>query len=849
MDEIAARKGALCEKLEPVLHAFSALGAAVCAPDDVNDGMPCITHAVNVMQEFEEEASGAEDDGFDDGYHEDVAAALFSSSPEPHALLRTFQDFVGSRGPARVIRALIGKMPRAHGVQAAPTLRKVVHHAHRHQVVHHAHHRQGRDHVLNAREGRRSKRFLLNQAPIALTQFGEGKVDVAEMLDSLCTPCIDSMLSAAAGVVQALAPYAELLPSSPMGPQERANPRDFVLMAQYIPTICIRASSTGEVCIAEPVVEVAKHKSLEEFATPEAVCGECGLSRARLTVALASVGYPTMNEVGLPSHPLFAVAAASREPYAASWELDNACEGNGEDREDICYVPALAYLTELMGNGTVEPDVAMTRRFTKMMTDEHIPACLHSLGKHQPWLEGIHDEFVQPAEKGVCAPACKTWLTSLSSEHGCCAPHLAAQHFTYSCPPAFEGSCQPFTTEEADAVVAALSDVCDFAPPLCPACGDALVFVVPAPEGEATDLSEANTHVLAEALRADLAAQSGEQVRVTIRALELVTADGEYFLEAKIELGSAPCWRSKIVGDRLRKEVEKGTLIFPALSTALGNVPKPAVVTPSAHHTVYASLVLSGKAETFDSKLGSDLETLAAQAAQVPTTSVTVHIQREVAQALLQALRTRRSEETVVDVSISDVPAGRAPDVTQSLVVAVTQGSVKAHLTERGITVKDSLVVHKPTCSETALQEAKAALEATLKDHEQQLKDAKEAQEASEGLLNADADEHAKAIEALETEVADLKERLSSSPEQCDSATDAAPTLATTPEPKTTPTAKPPLPGTKVVQEVDVAKADAGESPEPESVLDGHISPAFIVAVAFIGAALCFFFSAIRLIS
>merc|ERR1719313_410642 len=532
--------------------------------------------------------------------------ALFSPGGR-HGLLGAFQDLVGLReGPAEVVRALMARMPGSHGVEPAPKLRKVVHHAQRH-----AHHR-----ALNAREGHRSKRFLQNQAPLALAQFGVEKLDPTQTLESFCTPCMDQILSAAAGVVSAVAPLFDSLPEHrqadvQLGPKGRADPRDFVLMAQYLPATCLRASSTGEVCIAAPIDEMSRGKSLGEFAEPQAVCGECGLSRARVTVAAMAAGYPDSND----RHTLHLVAGAAQEPYAASWELDHACDGNGDERKDICYIPALDFLAELTGNGNMPVDVAMTRRFTKVMSEKHIHACLHSLGKHQPWLKGMHDEFVQPEKESVCVPECKAWLTALEAEHGCCAPHLAAQRFAYSCPPGFEGSCLPFTAVEADEAVAELGKVCEFAPPACPACGDAIDFVVPAPLGKKTDLSAENTHALADALRADLAAQTGEHIRVTIPGpfkLEKAESSDEYFLHAAVELGSAPCWRSKFVGDQLRKEVAAGTLTFSALSAALGNVKDPVVAPPiTAEHTVRMSLVLSGEipgGESEEAELASDLQ-------------------------------------------------------------------------------------------------------------------------------------------------------------------------------------------------------------------------------------------------
>merc|ERR1719243_401702 len=89
LDEVAARKGALCEKLEPVLHAVSAFGAAVCAPDEVNDAQPCITNAVSVVQQYIEDmfAPPPEEPGAEEH-------SLFSSGSQRKGLLRALHDLV-----------------------------------------------------------------------------------------------------------------------------------------------------------------------------------------------------------------------------------------------------------------------------------------------------------------------------------------------------------------------------------------------------------------------------------------------------------------------------------------------------------------------------------------------------------------------------------------------------------------------------------------------------------------------------------------------------------------------------------------------------------------------------------
>merc|ERR1719506_2835074 len=96
--------------------------------------------------------------------------SLFSAASE-RQLLHGLRDLVAlHEGPSQVLRGLTAMMPARHGAN----------HAHGH-----AHHRQRRTGVPNARAGRRSKRFLLNKAPIALAQFGEAKADVTETLDKL----------------------------------------------------------------------------------------------------------------------------------------------------------------------------------------------------------------------------------------------------------------------------------------------------------------------------------------------------------------------------------------------------------------------------------------------------------------------------------------------------------------------------------------------------------------------------------------------------------------------------------------------------------------------------------------
>jgi hypothetical protein len=662
---------------------------------------------------------------------------------------------------------------------------------------------------------------------------------------------MDLVLSEAAGLVQALAGLLESkdYPGLPLELQ------DILLKARYVPTLCTRAARWRDaVCVAPVVNAVETHDELTQFVARESVCAECGLSRSRLAVTVA--GSATQF---VPSHPLFGLAMTSREgdmgwdSYAAHWELDHACEGKGDAPEDVCYVPALAFLTQVFGDGTVEPQVAVyTMPYHAL--EKHIHACLHSLGKDQPWLVGHPGglgEFAQPGEPGVCHEECRSWLSSLESEHGCCAPHLAAQHFAYSCSSAmeFQGSCMHFSSADADAVVAALGEVCDFAPAPCIQCGDTLDFVVPAPQGDATDLSAENTHVLAEALRSDLAAHTGEQIHVAIQALQLVTEEeGGYFLEAKIELGSAPCWRSKFVGEQLRAEVEKGTLSFPALSTALGHERHPVVAPPiTANHSVYASIKLASADPAVYPRLRDELATLVAAEAQVPAAHVTVELRMQQApQALLQ--RGRRSEpsalepgaevearepslkEAVADISISGVASGRAQAVTGALVLSFAQGSVKAKLTEHGVSIKDSLVVHKPT-----IEGAKASLEELVHEREKQLAEAKEAQKAGEDLLNHDAKGAARRVEEVEGQVEDLEAKLKA----LEGATDAPPpSVETSPEPKTPPTASPPAEGTKVVEDVELSEADAGESAKlalPSSV---HFNPTFTIAAVLISGSL-----------
>jgi hypothetical protein len=133
LDEIAAREGELCVKLEPVLHSFSALGRATCAPDDVNDGAPCITNAFSVAQEFiegmmqaafEELPAGpsAHDELLVPGKHvpppeeekppEEEFSEEEEEEEEKHVLLGAFRDLFGLRkGPSQVVHALLTRMP------------------------------------------------------------------------------------------------------------------------------------------------------------------------------------------------------------------------------------------------------------------------------------------------------------------------------------------------------------------------------------------------------------------------------------------------------------------------------------------------------------------------------------------------------------------------------------------------------------------------------------------------------------------------------------------------------------------------------------------------------------------
>jgi hypothetical protein len=294
------------------------------------------------------------------------------------------------------------------------------------------------------------------------------------------------------------------------------------------------------------------------------------------------------------------------------------------------------------------------------------------------------------------------------------------------------------------------------------------------------------------------------------------------------------------VGDQLRAEVDEGTLSFPALTAALGHESHPAVAPPiTADHSVYASIKLASiDAQTYP-RLGHELTTLVAAEAQVPVAHVTVHIQQQEPEALLQGGRMREPslKEAVAEISISGVPVERAQGVTGALVLSLAQGSVKAKLTERGISIKNSLVVHKPT-----LEGAKASLEEQVQTREKQLAEARKAQKARKArkplkqkLLNG-AKARATKVEDLEREVEDLNARLKS----LEGATDAPPpSVETSPEPKTPPTASPPAEGTDVVEEVKLSKADAGERAKLEPERSMHINPTFLIAAALLAVGMC----------
>jgi hypothetical protein len=193
----------------------------------------------------------------------------------------------------------------------------------------------------------------------------------------------------------------------------------------------------------------------------------------------------------------------------------------------------------------------------------------------------------------------------------------------------------------------------------------------------------------------------------------------------------------------------------------------------------------------------------------------------------------------VAAISVADVPVERANDATGALVLSISSGAVKAKLAERSISITDSLVVHKPT-----VEAAKASLEELKDDREKQLAAAREAQGKRKGLVNAHAEAQVRKVKELEHEVADLDSRL----EALEGVTDAPPpSVETSPEPKTPPTASPPAEGMKVVEEVDLTKTDAGQRAELESELSAHLAPVVMIAIACIGVAICIFLGGFRL--
>jgi len=122
-----------------------------------------------------------------------------------------------------------------------------------------------------------------------------------------------------------------------------------------------------------------------------------------------------------------------------------------------------------------------------------------------------------------------------------------------------------------------------------------------------------------------------------------------------------------------------------------------------------------------------------------------------------------------------------------------------------------------------------------VREREKQLAEAKEAQKASEELLNHDAKGHARNVEEIERQVEDLEAKLKS----LEGATDAPPpSVETSPEPKTPPTASPPEEGMKVVEDAELSEADAGERAKlalPSSV---HFNPKFIILSVVISGSL-----------
>ena len=91
----------------------------------------------------------------------------------------------------------------------------------------------------------------MNQDLLALVQFGAHRnVSAnAELLDQLCTPCMDLVLSEAAGFVQALAGLLESVEHLGL-PGAWSDRLEILLMARDVPTLCTRAARWRDaVCV------------------------------------------------------------------------------------------------------------------------------------------------------------------------------------------------------------------------------------------------------------------------------------------------------------------------------------------------------------------------------------------------------------------------------------------------------------------------------------------------------------------------------------------------------------------------------------------------------------------------
>jgi hypothetical protein len=775
MAALGARQGALCSKLGPTFTHVAQMGRALCANSgdkpavaeelDVDTSYPCVMEMVEGAQK--------------------VGAALLSTQlgtaeepPEPtSAPVTTSAPLPPAAAPA--------PSPPPPAIPNAPTEASHIAGFFSHVRSHLGHkdqkHKHKRKHhgLLNllqtATRGTHVGRilttvsnFFMNAehgATGPLEPPAERLADIKEAMNKFCTPCATHVLASATALAKSLddllrtldlykmAELAQMPP--PEGDMHLQLGRGLLIATEGLPAVCARGSEK-EICVAEPLSTV-KMAGLEpepqsvvsmnkELLEPAAVCGDCGMPRAKLTVIadamLAQDAQPQL-PIG-DSHPLEALVGFGMSHWAA-WHLDHACHptpagepGPGKKQEaGLCFLPAMAVARFILntegvewgeGNPLQNAHEALTAE-EKASFDFHTTFRLSTSNTYDD-LSAVATACLNSAlsPTRTCSPACYVFLNPLPTRYGCCGATLAAMLLAYTAPRDLWASVEPnaaFISErsvqKAEELVMDLAAVCSvpaLVEPCQSMCWQSVEFVIPLAE-ESVDLNEGHIGALSRAIVDDLAAATGEAANAFLVDGLATSPDG---LHATAHVQINPCDRARIVAEQLSALVDKSELFFPQVNAVLVAFASPAEETSpfasaeaeqkhAAEPSFVRGMLVFGKRPAGDA--AQQRKTIAMAVAHsiiVPEISPT-DVQVTIDEAALLMLQQRKKASRLEGfeakfVVMKPLTPADAAGVVSGLAQAIAQPG--SHLATLGVLPHASEVTHAPEHEKPAPTEAPA---------------------------------------------------------------------------------------------------------------------------------------------